>query len=339
MMSDATPHLFAGRRTLMLSMAEVKQLLPMEECIRLQEIAFADHARGGGMNSPSSWLRVNKHRGWMKLLAGFVDETDAMGIKVLARYPNNPPGMNLGSLIVLFDATNGFPLAIFDGVYITAARTGAGAGIATARCARPDSRVIGVLGTGVVARFSLLAVCACQPNLREVYVYSRDAERRAAFAQEMARATGAQVTAVDAPRKAVAEADVIITATNSPQPSLFTDWVRPGTHINAMGIKQEIEPALFRTARTFGDARETAIEDGKFGVAVQAGAVTADAIAGEIGDVLIGRQPARTSEDEITIFDSSGLAVQDIVCAHYVYQSALARQMGVYVDLGLADEP
>lgn len=123
---QATAHLFAGRKTLALSMAEVKRLLPMHECIRLQELAFADHARGGGINAPSTWLRVHKHQGWMKLLAGFVDETDAMGIKVLARYPNNPSGMNLGSLIVLFDATNGFPLAIFDGVYITAVRTGAG---------------------------------------------------------------------------------------------------------------------------------------------------------------------------------------------------------------------
>lgn len=338
-MTQEHPHLFTGRKTLILSMAEVKQLLPMEECIRLQEIAFADHARGGGMNAPSTWLRVNKHQGWMKLLAGFVDATDAMGIKVLARYPNNPPGMNLGSLIVLFDATNGFPLAIFDGVYITAARTGAGAGIATAKCARLDARVVGLLGTGVVARFSLLAVCACQPDLREVYVYSRGAERREAFAREMTALTGARVTSVNSARDAVAEADVIITATNSPTPNLFADWVRPGTHINAMGIRQELEPALFRGARIFGDARETALDDGKFGVAVQAGAVSADAITGELGDILIGRLAGRTTADEITIFDSSGLAVQDIVCAHYVYQRATAEQVGVHVDLGLADEP
>jgi alanine dehydrogenase len=314
-------------------------VLPLTECIKLQEIAFADHARGGGMNAPSTWLRVTKHRGWMKLLAGFVDETDAMGIKVLARYPNNPPGMNLGSLIVLFDATNGFPLAIFDGVYITAVRTGAGAGIATAHCARPDSRVIGLLGTGVVARFSLLATCLCCPDLKDVYVYSRSEERRTAFAHELAAATGARIIPVATPREAVADADVIITATNSPEPSLFADWVRPGTHINAMGIKQEIEPIVFRGARIFGDARDTAVDDGKFGVAVQAGAVPADAITGEIGDVLIGKAPGRTSDQEITIFDSSGLAVQDIVCAHYVYQQAAERNLGVEVDLGLGDEP
>jgi ornithine cyclodeaminase/alanine dehydrogenase-like protein (mu-crystallin family) len=106
-----------------------------------------------------------------------------------------------------------------------------------------------------------------------------------------------------------------------------------------MGIKQEIEPIVFRGARIFGDARDTAVDDGKFGVAVQAGAVPADAITGEIGDVLIGKAPGRTSDQEITIFDSSGLAVQDIVCAHYVYQQAAERNLGVEVDLGLGDEP
>lgn len=336
---QATAHLFAGRKTLALSMAEVKRLLPMHECIRLQELAFADHARGGGINAPSTWLRVHKHQGWMKLLAGFVDETDAMGIKVLARYPNNPSGMNLGSLIVLFDATNGFPLAIFDGVYITAVRTGAGAGIATAACARLDAKVVGLLGTGVVARFSLLAICERRPDLQVVYVYSRSAERRTAFAREMEAATGVRMVAVDSPRLAVAQADILITATNSPEPSLFAEWVRPGTHINAMGIKQELEPAVFRGARTYGDARATALEDGKFGVAVQAGAVTADALAGEIGDVLIGHAPGRETDEEITIFDSSGLAVQDIVCAHYVYERASAENIGVQIDLGLSDEP
>jgi alanine dehydrogenase len=332
-------HIFAGRKTLILSMAEIKALLPMSACIELQRVAFADHARGGAFNAPSTWLRVDKHRGWIKMLAGFVDSSDAMGIKVLARHPNNPPGMNLGSLLALFDPTDGFPLAIFDGVYITAVRTGAGAGVATECCARPDSRVVGVLGTGVVARFSLLAICTLFPDLQEVRVYGRDEGRRTEFARQMAAETGVSFRAVDGPRLAVEAADIVVTATNSPEPSLLRAWVRPGTHINAMGIKQEIHPEVFVGARVYGDSREAAIDDGKFGVAVQAGAVQASDLSGEIGDVLIGARPGRAAPDEITIFDSSGLAVQDIVCAHYVYQRASEQQVGTLIDLGLGESP
>lgn len=335
----ATPHIFAGRRTLILSMAEVKRLLPMRDCIELQSVAFADHARGLGLNAPSSWLRVNKHRGWIKLLAGFVDSTDAMGIKVLARYPNNPPGMNLGSLLVLFDATDGFPLAILDGVYITAVRTGAGGGLATRYCARPDARSIGVLGSGVLARYTLLAIKELMPDLETVYVYSRDRERRESYAQQMAATTGWSFVPVDTPQAAIESADIVVTATNSAEPQLFADWIKPGTHINAMGIKTEIDPEVFRGARVYGDSRDVAIDDGKYGIAIKAGVVTASDLAGEIGDVLIGKAPGRTSAEEITIFDSSGLAVQDIICAQYVFRQASELNIGTYVDLGLDDTP
>jgi alanine dehydrogenase len=334
-----TSHTFAGRRTLILSMAEVKRLLPMKDCIELQHIAFADHARGQGLNAPSSWLRVNKHQGWIKLLAGFVDSTDAMGIKVLARYPNNPPGQNLGSLLVLFDATNGFPLAICDGVYITAARTGAGGGLATLHCARADARTVGVLGSGVLARYTVLAMHALLPHLERVFVYSRDPERREAYVQQMTPLTGWEFIPVPTPEAAVEAADIIVTATNSGEANLFAPWIKPGTHINAMGIKSEIDPEVFRGARVYGDSREVAIDDGKFGLAVKAGVVMGSDLAGEIGDVLIGRAPGRVNSDEITIFDSSGLAVQDIICAQYVYQRACEQGIGTYVDMGLDDTP
>lgn len=335
----ASEHIFAGRKTLILSMAEVKRLLPMAECIALQQVAFAGHADGSAWNAPSTWLRVEKRRSWIKLLAGFVESTDAMGIKVLARFPNNPPGMNLGSLLVLFDPDNGFPLAILDGVYITAMRTGAGAGLATRLCARPDARTVGVLGSGVLARYSLLAIHALLPDIERVLVYSRDPERRVAYAQQMAAETGLPVVPVAQPRHAVEPADIVVTATNAPEPVLLREWVRPGTHINAMGIKTEIHPDVFRGARVYGDSREVAIDDGKFGVAIQAGVVPPGDLAGEIGEVLRGRKPGRGTAEEITIFDSAGLAVQDIACACYVYQQACEQGIGTYVDLGLADMP
>lgn len=332
-------HLFAGRKTLILSMAEVKQLLSMSEGIDLQRIVFMDHAQGRAWNAPSTWLRVEKHRGWMKLLAGFVDSKDAMGMKVLARYPNNPPGMNLGSLLILFDPTNGFPLAIFDSIYITGVRTGAGGGLASQYCARPDSRTVGILGSGVQARFTMLAICELLPHLEQALVYSRDRGRRETYARQMEAATGLKFVPVDTPQAAVAGTDIIVTATNSPEPVLKAEWLKPGAHINAMGIKTELYPDVFPGARVYGDSVEVAVADGKFSTAIKAGAVTEQDIAGEIGEVLLGQKPGRVSPEEITIFDSAGLAVQDVICALHVYEQARQRNMGLYVDLGLAEVP
>lgn len=332
-------HLFAGRKTLILSMAEVKQLLSVSAGIELQRIAFEDHAQGKAWNAPSTWLRVEKHRGWMKLLAGFVDRKDAMGMKVLARYPNNPPGQNLGSLLILFDPANGFPLAIFDSIYITGVRTGAGGGLATQYCARPDSRTVGILGSGVQARFTMLAICELVPNLEQALVYSRDPTRRETYARQMEAATGLKFVPVDTPRQAVAGADIIVTATNSPEPVLKKEWLKPGVHINAMGIKTEIYADVFPGSRVYGDSVEVATADGKFSTALKAGTVTKDDIAGEIGQVLLGQKPGRLTPEEITIFDSAGLAVQDVICALHVYEQAREQNMGTYVDLGLAEVP
>lgn len=332
-------HVFAGRTTRVLRMDEIRALLPLEACIELQRAVFIEHARGEAFNAPSSWLRVEQRHSWIKLLAGYVDHPTAMGIKVLARFPDNPPGMNLGSLITLFDPENGFPLAIMDGVYITAARTGAGAALATEACARPGADHIGVLGSGVVARYSTLAMCSLLPHIQQITVFSRDKGRRQAFVDEIEARTRRSVTAVDTPELALEEADIVVTGTNAPVPVLQAASVRPGMHINAMGIRTEIDPEVFRGARVWGDSREVALEDGKFSVAVRAGVVDATELAGEIGDVLSRQQPGRTRDDEVTIFDSAGLAVQDVACAAYVYAQALERNLGQPIDLGLADQP
>lgn len=338
-MTTSEDHLFAGRQTLTLSMAEVKQLLSMSEGIELQRIAFEDHARGQAFNAPSTWLRVNKHSGWMKLLAGFVDRTDAMGMKVLARYPNNPPGQNLGSLLILFDPANGFPLAIFDSVYITGVRTGAGGGLATQYCARKDAKTVGILGSGVQARFTMQAICELVPDLEQALVYSRNQQRREAYCQRMEAVTGLTFVPVDSPQAAVENTDIIVTATNSLKPVLKKEWIKPGAHINAMGIKTEIFPDVFPGARVYGDSVEVAVDDGKFSTAIKAGTVTESDMNGEIGEVFLGQKPGRVNEEEITIFDSAGLAVQDVVCALHVYQQARERNLGRYVDFGLAEAP
>ncbi|MGH2826362.1 MAG: ornithine cyclodeaminase family protein, partial [Actinomycetota bacterium] len=224
-------HPFASRRTLVLSMDDVKAMLAVDEAVEVQRRAFVAMAENKTAAAPSSWLRLpgDGRRGWLKLLAGFDEVSSGLGVKVLARFPNNPPGANLGSLLLLFDENDGFPLAVMDGVYVTAVRTGAGAGLATDALAPGDARTVGLVGTGVVAWYSLLAVKKCRPELRDLRIYSRSEERRIKFA-ERAADLGFVTEVSDSVASAVEGADVLITATNSPEPVLMASHLEAGQH-------------------------------------------------------------------------------------------------------------
>ncbi len=342
-MNDSTKHIFADRQTLIVSMAEIKELMSMEECIELQKQVFVAHVQGGAQNAPNTWLRVIGQNKWMKLLAGYVGDIDTMGMKVLARFPENPPGMNIGSLVALFDGKDGFPMAIMDAVYFTAVRTAAGGGLSVLYCARKDSTSVGIVGSGVQARYNLIAMKQVLPQLTDARVYSRSQERRESFAEKMQQEIGIQMAAVGTVEEAVADMDIILMGTNSPEPVLMQEMVVPGVHIAAMGIKTEIEPAAFKGARVIGDGRQVTIEDGKFSVGFEAGVLSESDLAGEeifeIGDVILGKTPGRLSDADVTIFDSSGLAVQDVICAHHCYQKAKKVGKGTWVDLGLGELP
>ena len=342
-MNDSTKHIFADRQTLIVSMAEIKELMSMEECIELQKQVFVAHVQGGAQNAPNTWLRVIGQNKWMKLLAGYVGDIDTMGMKVLARFPENPPGMNIGSLVALFDGKDGFPMAIMDAVYFTAVRTAAGGGLSVLYCARKDSTSVGIVGSGVQARYNLIAMKQVLPQLTDARVYSRSQDRRESFAEKMQQEIGIQMAAVGTVEEAVADMDIILMGTNSPEPVLMQEMVIPGVHIAAMGIKTEIEPAAFKGARVIGDGRQVTIEDGKFSVGFEAGVLSESDLAGEeifeIGDVILGKTPGRLSDADVTIFDSSGLAVQDVICAHHCYQKAKKVGKGTWVDLGLGELP
>jgi alanine dehydrogenase len=320
--------------TRILGMAEVREVLGIEDTIELQRRAFLALARGQTVAAPNAWLRLpGEQRGWLKLLAGFDEESSGLGVKVLARFPNNPPGRNLGSLLLLFHPEYGTPLAIMDAVYITAVRTAAGAALATEALARPGSTSMGMVGTGVLAWYSLLAHRHLCPGLTSVKVYSRSEERRTAFAARARDELGYDAVAVDSVGAATDGVDVIVSATNAPGAVLFTEHVHPGQHLNAIGIKTELDPAVVAAGHVIGDGREEAIADGKFSVALAAGAVAEADLGPDLGAVLDGT-PGRRSDDEITIFDSSGVAIQDILCAVHVHARAVERGVGSSAALG-----
>lgn len=330
-------HPFAGRSTVVLGVPEVRALMSMADTMTVQRQAFVAQARGKVTASPNAWLRLpdqERRRGWIKVLAGHEAESGSLGVKVLARFADNPPGANLGSLVLLFDDDNGFPLAIMDGVVITALRTGAGAGLATEALADPAARTLGLVGTGVVAWHSLEAVLAVRPSIQDVVVYSRSSERRAEFAARVREELGVAAHHVATVDEAVADAEVLITATNAPEPVVFAEHLRPGQMVNAMGIRTEIAPDALGKCWIVADGREEAISDGKFSVALAAGAVSPDDLGPDLGAVLLGEgagyDPAR-----IALFDSSGVAVQDVTMARRIWELAEERGLGARIDLGL----
>ena len=337
---DTSSHIFAGRKSLIVTMGEIKRLMSMRECIETQEAVFRSSAEGKAVVAPNTWLRLPDGTRWMKLLAGHIgDGAEAMGMKVLARFPKNPPGMNIGSIVTLFDPKDGFPLAIMDGVYFTAVRTGAAGGLSCLYSARKNSTRVGILGAGVQARFNLYAIRELMPQVREGWVFSRSEQSRTSFAERMKQEIGVTLQPVSSVADAVGEADIVITATNSPSPVLLERHLRPGQHIVAAGIKTEIELSVLKRARVIADGVQTAKEDGKFSAALKQGVVSEDDLTCDIGDVIVGKAPGRLDDREITLFDSSGLAVQDVICARFVYDKARKLNIGTWVDLGLGELP
>lgn len=313
----------------------------MEDCIAIQERVFGENGHGRAWNGPNAWIHPEDQQmtypGTGKMMCGGI-EPDWWGMKLLGTRDGDPDGRNRMQVLVLFGAETLLPVAVIEANYLGHMRTGAGAAIATKHLARPEARTIGVLGTGATARFALLAHKAMGWPTDHVLVYSRSKERRAAYVEDMGARTGYEITALDNAEEVVVEAEILITGTASTTPVLEPDWVRPGTHVNAMGQRQEIPGELFVRARNIGDEVAIATADGKLSAAIAEGTITAaDAHAG-LGEVVAGLKPGRTSADEITVFDSSGLTVQDIAAGVHVWKLAREHGKGSSVELHHDDE-
>jgi alanine dehydrogenase len=320
--------------TRVLGLREMREVLSLDDTIELQRRAFASQADGLATTAPNMWLRLpGERRAWLKILAGHDSASGALGVKVLARFPERGPGDNLASLLLLFDDEDGSPLAIMDAVYVTAVRTAAGAAIATEALARPDARRVGMLGTGTLAWYSVLAHRILCPQLDVLTVYSRSAERREALARRVEGELGIEARAVSTVEDAVEGADVIVTATNAPEPVLLAEHLRPGQHVCAIGIRSEIAADAIARCRVIGDGRDEAVGDGKFSTAIAAGTVSESDIGPELSLVLAGREPGRIAPDTITLFDSSGVAIQDVVCARHAWERAEADDIGTIITL------
>jgi ornithine cyclodeaminase len=311
----------------------------MPECIELMADALSALARGEVYQPLRSIIRPPAARGLLGLMSAYRGgEQGAFGLKSICVFPENPvraKDAHQGA-VMLFSPNTGEMLALMNASEITAIRTAAVTAVATRLLAREDAQRLGIIGAGVQARTHLAALALARP-IKHARVAARNFDHAQQLAHEMQPGFSFPIEPVQTNQQAVCEADLIVAATSSLQPVIKKDWISPGAHVNAIGThspnSREIDSATMGAARIFVDRRESALnESGDYLLAAKEGVVTPDSIVAEIGELLIGTKSGRSSADEITLFKSLGLAIEDVACAEYLYQKALSQNFGTWVD-------
>jgi len=313
---------------LLLGRSEVEEFLDMEEALKAVEYAFKLQAEGKAIMPPKLYLNLPEYHGDFRAMPAYID--GCAGLKWVSVYSDNWR-QNLPSVmatIVLCDPNTGCPLAIMDGTYITAMRTGAAGGVAVKYLARKGSSVIGMIGAGMQAKTQLLAISEVLPNIEEVKIFDQYRDASLRYAKEVGAKLNINMHPVETIEE-VTEADIVVTTTPSGEPIVKKQHIRSGTHINAIGAdapgKQELEVDLLGSAKVVVDDIEQASHSGEINVPSSEGIIKIGNIHGTLGEVVANIKKGRENDEEITIFDSTGLAVQDIICAKLVYGKAKYR--------------
>ena len=325
---------------LIVNQEEVPRLLPMAECMEAVATSLAALADGKAMLPLRSILWLPEKVGGLGLMPAALLPERVVGLKAITFFPGNE-GTDLDThqgAVLLFEAERGRLLAVMDATSITAIRTAAASGVATRLLARKDAGDLAILGSGVQARTHLEAMKIAR-RLSRVRVAGKDLDRAKAFAARESRKHGIAVEPFASAREAVAGADIICTVTSSREPVLLGEWISPGAHINAVGssvpFARELDTAAVVRSRLYVDRRESTLnEAGDFLIPKKEGAISNDHILGEIGELLTGRVQGRESAEEITLFKSLGIAVEDVASARLIYEKAKKSGNGRFLDFG-----
>jgi ornithine cyclodeaminase/alanine dehydrogenase-like protein (mu-crystallin family) len=326
-------------KILILKHDEVAQLLPMHECLAVMAEALTSLARGEMVQPLRTAVRPAAAAGLLAMMPAYKSGSEAVfGLKAICVFPDNPKlgkDAHQGG-VLLFSGETGEPLALMNASAITAIRTAAVSGVATRLLAREGANKLAIVGAGVQAR-SHLAAMACARPISSARIVSRTFAHAQAFVAEMQARCSFPLQAVESVRAAVTDADIIVTATTSREPVLRREWIAPGAHLNAVGSSspksREIDPATMAAASLFVDRRESALnEAGDYLLAAGEGAIGPDHIRAEVGEVLIGAAPGRTTPNEITLFKSLGIAIEDLAAAAYLYRKAQQQHAGAWVE-------
>ena len=322
---------------LLLDRQTIQGLLDMDKMIGILEQAFGELASGSAVMPQRTAVADPSVNGWYAFMPAQLRSMGALGVKSVTVYKDNPSMHGLPATlatIVLMDSQTGQTLAVMDGGYITAMRTGAVTGLATKYLAREDARIAGVMGSGVQARTQLWGM-ASGADIDKALIFSLDPpESQRAFADDAAEMLGIPVDLAQSGKDLVRGVDVLSLATTATTPIIDADWVQPGLHINgigshAVGVREIDTKTMVRSKLVCDNVDACLAEAGDVQIPIEEGAMTADDIYGEIGELITGAKPGRESDEEVTIFKSVGLSIQDISAAHYVYQRALEEGVGM----------
>jgi ornithine cyclodeaminase/alanine dehydrogenase-like protein (mu-crystallin family) len=323
---------------LLLSRPEVARLMDFAGYVDAVEAGFLVAASDKALAPPAAAFHVpggSYHAKAAALLAG---DPPVMAIKLNGNYPGNPAANGLPTVqgvIYLADATNGRPLALMDSIEVTINRTGAATTLAARHLARRDSRVATICGAGVQGRIQAKALAAAA-RLDAIHVWDIRPDAAKKLASELAQDLKIDVRP-SADLAVTRQSDIIVTATSSKTPFLTPELVRPGTFVAAVGAdnddKSEIAPALYAASLAVVDSRAQAAEIGDLHHALSAGAVTPDHVHAALGEVIAGAKPGRTDDSSITLFDSTGMGLQDVAAAAAVYRRALVAGAGQHFTL------
>ncbi len=324
--------------TLFLTSDAVDDLATPAEYVDAVRDGYRQRGEGAPAHPRSKFLRADPE-GLLTSYAAILPETGAMGGYMYSA------GFGAGDgwfMTPLFDADSGAPLALLDGASMNPFKTGAAGAVGVDELARDDADTLAIVGSGAQARGQLHATATVR-DFSEVRVYSPTPENREAFAADFDDALAADVRAVDSSAAAVTDADVVITATRASEPVVDADDIAPGTHVTAMGQyspdKRELDTETIANATYVPDLRERATFDaGSFIQALEAGAITEDHVHAELGEVVAGEAPGRTSDDEITVFDSGGTGIETVAAAHLLYERASERGLGQTIEFAPASE-
>ncbi|MBI2183391.1 MAG: ornithine cyclodeaminase family protein [Thaumarchaeota archaeon] len=325
---------------LILSEEDVRRALTVKDALKAVEEAFRELGKGSTIMPVRQTMTVKPWSGWVGVMPSYLRSMGALATKIVTVYGNNPVKYGLPTTIatvVLNDVETGKPLSMMGGTYLTALRTGAVGGLAARLLSRRDSKVVGVFGAGMQAEMQIAALSHVR-RVEEIKVYSRSFERSAKLAGKVKKEYGVEARAVAEPSLAVSGCDMVVTATTSKTPVFDGKLLADGTHVNLIGAHtptaREVDSSVILRGKIIVDSREAALkESGDLLIPISEGVFSPDKIYGELGEILVGAKQGRVSKDEITVFKSCGLAVQDAAAAHTVYRRAVEAGLGREVPL------
>ena len=335
----------ASVRTLLLTGRQVKKLLEMKDVLGAVENAYRHKGLGKVQMPPKVYLFYEKYNGDLRTMPSYVEDMDVSAVKIVNVHPDNAKTFGMRTVmavLVLVNPHTGAPLAFMDATHITDMRTGGASAIASKYLARPNPKILGIIGCGNQARTQMLALITQFGHFDEVRLYDMFPEKSKALAREFRRHYKEQVGKIKAVQNAkdcVVDSDIVVTVTSARAPVVLDEWVKDGTHFNCMGAdapgKQEMDPKILKRARLVIDDWEQASHSGEINVPLAKGEMMKDDVDAEIGHIVAGLKPGRESDQQITVFCSTGLAVQDCLTAKIAYDAAIVQKVGRSIQIVL----